>query len=203
MPVDQRFLESLHLPTELADRIHRHALRAYPAEACGFLLGTLVWEGGTLRGSKGAPGNKWDPGTVEGETGNMPAGGNGEPWTQPDPGISERKRRAPAGAWGNVIGLRAECNRAATNDRFLIDAADVFRAMQAARRGGSMLLGVYHSHPDGVDEPSATDRREAWGGWLHLIVATDGDEAGPMRCWIDAEGTWTQVPIIGDPGGAG
>lgn len=141
--LDQRSLGSLHLPAELADRIRRHALRVYPAEACGFLLGS-----------------------------------------------ADAARAA-------VTDVRPERNRAATNDRFLIDASDVFQALQAAQRDGVELLGAYHSHPDGGDEPSATDRSEAWGEWLHLIVACEARKVGPMGCWIERGGKWKRVPIEG------
>lgn len=97
----------------------------------------------------------------------------------------------------HVTTVRAERNGAASDDRYFIEAVDVFRAMQAARRAGDALLGVYHSHPDGIDEPSVRDRDEAWGEWLHLIVACGGDGAAAMRCWIEADGGWTAVPIVG------
>ena len=37
------------------------------------------------------------------------------------------------------------------------------------------IVGVYHSHPDGPTEPSATDRAEAhYAGWIHLIAGLAG-----------------------------
>jgi proteasome lid subunit RPN8/RPN11 len=43
-------------------------------------------------------------------------------------------------------------------------------ALAQERRGGRDVVGVYHSHPDGVAVPSARDEREAWPGWSYLIV---------------------------------
>lgn len=122
--------------------------------------------------------------------------------------LLERARDAyPGEACGFLIGsveeraarvraARAERNRAVRNDRFLIDAADVFAAMRAARTDGDEIIGVYHSHPDGAAEPSATDRADAWGGWLHVIVACPGGSPERMKCWRDAGDRFDAVEIV-------
>ena len=85
--------------------------------------------------------------------------------------------------------LVAAENRAARADRFYIDAADVFAAQQAARRHGDEVVAVYHSHPDAPAEPSETDRRDADGEWIHLIVACNQGVAAQIECWRwDGEG---------------
>jgi len=103
------------------------------------------------------------------------------------------------GDWvGNHARVRqaqAAANRATRNDRFLIEAADVFATMQAARAHGEEILGVYHSHPEADAVPSETDRAEAWGEWLHLIVACRGSAAAEMKCWRHAGDSFVAVDI--------
>jgi desampylase len=57
--------------------------------------------------------------------------------------------------------------------RFEIDPAALFAAHRAARAGGPMVIGHYHSHPNGRAEPSACDAEAASGlpPQLWLILA--------------------------------
>ena len=66
------------------------------------------------------------------------------------------------------------------DDRFELDPADHIAAARAARRRGHVLIGCYHSHPNGNKAPSARDRaRASEQDFLWLIAATDG--AGPCE----------------------
>jgi proteasome lid subunit RPN8/RPN11 len=135
-------IEVLHLPRELAARVHEEARQEYPAEACGFLLGSV------------------------------------------------------AGKLATVRRVRPEANRATRRDRFLIDAEDVFAALQAGRATGDEIVGVYHSHPDAGSAPSATDRREAWGEWLQLIVACERGSVTGTSCWRSDGDRLVAVAVI-------
>jgi proteasome lid subunit RPN8/RPN11 len=56
--------------------------------------------------------------------------------------------------------------------RFLIDPADHFAALRAARSRGLEVVGFYHSHPASPAEPSARDVAEfSYPGHLYLIVS--------------------------------
>lgn len=68
------------------------------------------------------------------------------------------------------------CENIAANpaDTFEIDPAALIAAHKAQRAGGPRLIGCYHSHPNGVGEPSARDGESAWGSdTLWLIVAAN------------------------------
>ena len=69
--------------------------------------------------------------------------------------------------------------------RFEIDPAALIAAHKAERGGGPQLLGYWHSHPNGLNRPSTTDREQAAGdGRVWAIVA-----AGAVTLWADrAEG---------------
>ena len=57
---------------------------------------------------------------------------------------------------------------------FEIDPQALIDAHRGMRAGGPRLVGYYHSHPEGLSEPSATDRANAAGdGMIWAIVARD------------------------------
>ncbi len=56
--------------------------------------------------------------------------------------------------------------------RYLIDPADHFAALRAARRDGLGVVGAYHSHPASPPSPSATDDREADDAALVYLIAS-------------------------------
>lgn len=53
---------------------------------------------------------------------------------------------------------------------------DLLMAHLTARGRGDTIVGVFHSHPDGEPELSATDMQEAHPGWIYMVVATRGRE---------------------------
>ncbi len=57
---------------------------------------------------------------------------------------------------------------------FEIDPQTLIDAHRAMRAGGLRLVGYYHSHPNGLPEPSSTDRTMAASdGMIWAIVAQD------------------------------
>ncbi|MFM9937286.1 MAG: Mov34/MPN/PAD-1 family protein [Novosphingobium sp.] len=65
---------------------------------------------------------------------------------------------------------------------FEIDPAALVAAHKAARAGGPEVVGYFHSHPNGLARPSATDAAMASGdGRIWAIAA-----AGVVTMWRDA-----------------
>ena len=65
---------------------------------------------------------------------------------------------------------------------FEIDPIALIAAHKAARAGGPQIVGYFHSHPNGLARPSATDAAMASGdGRLWAIAA-----AGVVTMWCDA-----------------
>ena len=67
--------------------------------------------------------------------------------------------------------------------RFEISPEVLLRAHDQAREEGLEVVGYYHSHPDGVAVPSATDRAAAWPGVSYLILAVNGGRRREARSW--------------------
>ena len=84
------------------------------------------------------------------------------------------------GAGDRVIALELAQNVAADPARhFEIDPAALFSAGKDVRSGGIPVLGYFHSHPNGVAAPSATDIAQAApDGRFWLIIA-----AGAITAW--------------------
>lgn len=73
-----------------------------------------------------------------------------------------------------IIALHPARNLAVEADRFDIDPRDHLAAAKAARAGGHVLIGCYHSHPGGAPRPSTRDLAGAGEeNFLWLIVAGD------------------------------
>jgi proteasome lid subunit RPN8/RPN11 len=62
--------------------------------------------------------------------------------------------------------------------RFLIDPQRQFDLMRALRSGETRIIGCFHSHPAGPDEPSATDRAQALEDDFLWLIAGGSDESG-------------------------
>ena len=84
--------------------------------------------------------------------------------------------------WGITAFLPAANVHPQPESHFEIDPQLLIDVHRAARQGGPRVAGYYHSHPNGLAEPSPTDRREAaHDGSIWAIVA-----AGAVAFWRDA-----------------
>ena len=76
---------------------------------------------------------------------------------------------------------------------FEIDPQALVDAHRTARSGGPQVLGYYHSHPNGLAEPSATDRALAAGdGAIWAIIA-----AGRITLWRSGDAGFEALPYRG------
>lgn len=79
---------------------------------------------------------------------------------------------------------------------FLLDAQTLLKADAQARAHDDEILGFYHSHPNGGALPSPHDRRDAWPGYLYLIIAVEHGAPRYLCGWIGhPDGTFQPEPI--------
>ena len=69
------------------------------------------------------------------------------------------------------------------NRRYTIDPRDMLRSQKAAREKGLNIIGVYHSHPDHVAEPSECDRAQAWPEYAYTILSVQQGKTADVRNW--------------------
>jgi proteasome lid subunit RPN8/RPN11 len=72
--------------------------------------------------------------------------------------------------------------------RFSIGPADLMRAERSCK-GGELVLGFYHSHPDHPARPSETDRLHGWPFYSYVIVAIHQRKPVDMTSWVLQEAT--------------
>ena len=77
-------------------------------------------------------------------------------------------------------------------DTFEIDPASLIAAHKAARAGGPVLAGHYHSHPIGPAEPSARDAAAAMGDGALWLILTKSDA---RLWWNPGAGRFEEVGI--------
>ncbi|WP_324828300.1 M67 family metallopeptidase [Qipengyuania zhejiangensis] len=76
---------------------------------------------------------------------------------------------------------------------FEIDPQALIDCHRAARTGSPKVVGYYHSHPNGLCEPSATDAAMAGGdGMIWAIVA-----AGRVTFWRSGDAGFEPLPYEG------
>lgn len=95
------------------------------------------------------------------------------------------------GEGGTIEAAHAAANVHAEPERhFEIDPQALIDAHRAARQGGRQVIGYYHSHPNGLGEPSATDLELAAGdGAVWAIIA-----AGGVRFFRSGAGGFAELP---------
>ena len=95
------------------------------------------------------------------------------------------------GAPGRITGAIAAANvHLSPETHFEIDPQALINAHRAARGGRPRIVGYYHSHPNGLARPSATDAEQSAGdGAVWAIIA-----AGRVTFWRAGAGTFTALP---------
>ncbi|MBX7539908.1 Mov34/MPN/PAD-1 family protein [Qipengyuania sphaerica] len=78
---------------------------------------------------------------------------------------------------------------------FEIDPQALVDAHREARNGGPQVIGYYHSHPNGLARPSATDEAMASGeGAIWAIIA-----AGGVTFWREGGAGFSPLPYEARP----
>jgi desampylase len=97
------------------------------------------------------------------------------------------------GQYDRVQALEITANVAEHPEKsFEIDPARLIAAHRAARDGGPLILGCFHSHPNGQTEPSARDAASSTGdGSIWLIIA-----GGIITGWRAVPGGFEPLPIL-------
>ena len=101
-----------------------------------------------------------------------------------------------------VVALHPARNIADAPDRFEIDPADHFRALRSARGNGCEIVGCYHSHPNGSNEPSRRDSESASEEDFVWIIAAVTEGRCEFRAFVFDAGHFAPLdPASGPAGG--
>ncbi|MCA0978191.1 M67 family metallopeptidase [Qipengyuania flava] len=117
--------------------------------------------------------------------------------------LAEAARAHPRECCGILLGegvaiaaiVPAANVHAAPLTHFEIDPQALVDAHREARSGGPQVLGYYHSHPNGLARPSATDEAMATGqGLIWAIIA-----AGRVTFWREGDARFAALPYEACP----
>jgi proteasome lid subunit RPN8/RPN11 len=80
--------------------------------------------------------------------------------------------------------------------QYEIAPAELFHLMREIRGAGLQLLGIYHSHPYGVNEPSRTDvQRAYYPDAAYFIISPHADTEQPVRAFAIRDGVVSELQI--------
>ena len=73
---------------------------------------------------------------------------------------------------------------------------EIVRLMREFRAAGLEFLGIYHSHPNGQNAPSARDIEQAYySEETYFIISPNADAARPVRAFSIRDGRVTELDI--------
>lgn len=84
----------------------------------------------------------------------------------------------------DILPLDNEWEAGEQYHRYLISPQDMMRGEDEAARRGLDVIGVFHSHPDHVAEPSNMDRDWAWPWYSYVITSVQKAKAAGSRSWL-------------------
>lgn len=98
-----------------------------------------------------------------------------------------------AGEVGGLVRFVYPLTNAATSPvSYTIEPREHFEAWRHAERHGWELLGAFHSHPQGPDQPSVTDLAlAAEPAWAYVIVSNRN-----LRAYRIADQVATEVELV-------
>ncbi|MEO0647042.1 MAG: M67 family metallopeptidase [Cyanobacteria bacterium J06650_10] len=151
----------LELSSQQIADISAHAEQAYPEECCGLMVGKIMPQADSQTKltykhivQLFPMSNEWTADTLPAE----------------DSTIEVARSMSD-----NPIFTRAR--------RYWIDPKDMLQVQKQARAQGLNILGIYHSHPDHVAEPSECDRSRAWPEYAYTIVSVRNGKAVDVQNW--------------------
>lgn len=102
-----------------------------------------------------------------------------------------------AGRDGAITWIYSAANvaeKAATS--YEIAPKEIFEAMRAMRAEGTEMLGIYHSHPNGKNEPSPRDIEQAYySEAAYFIISPRDDSERGVRAFSIREGRVEEIEI--------
>jgi proteasome lid subunit RPN8/RPN11 len=80
--------------------------------------------------------------------------------------------------------------------QYEIAPAELFHLMREIRGDGLQLLGIYHSHPHGANEPSRTDiARAYYPDAAYFIISPDAHAEQPVRAFAIRDGAVSELQV--------
>ena len=69
-------------------------------------------------------------------------------------------------------------------NRFAIAPQLMLQVQKDLRDRNLDLIGIFHSHPNGLAIPSEFDRAIAWSSYSYLILSLDNEAVNAIKSWV-------------------
>ena len=101
----------------------------------------------------------------------------------------------------DILPLANEWESGEQFHRYLITPRDMLRGETEAAQRGLDVIGIFHSHPDHVAEPSTMDRDWALPWFSYVITSVQSAKAAVSRAWLlrDDRSAFDEEPIQVSP----
>jgi proteasome lid subunit RPN8/RPN11 len=101
-----------------------------------------------------------------------------------------------AGRDAVITRIFAASNATASATEYAIAPRELFQSMREIRAGGLEFMGIYHSHPNGDNKPSARDiDRAYYPDIAYFILSPMKDTARPIRAFSIRDGKAEELDI--------
>jgi proteasome lid subunit RPN8/RPN11 len=101
-----------------------------------------------------------------------------------------------AGKDGVITRIFRATNEAASATEYSIAPKELFQSMREIRAAGLDFMGIYHSHPNGDNEPSARDIDQAYyPDVAYFILSPRKDTATPVRSFSIRDGKAAELIV--------
>ena len=149
-----------------------HAENIYPEECCGLLLGKINFSDKTLVEVIPTE-NSWhsEIGFSESDYGET----NDDENYCGETNIDQTNKNPN---YSDIVSQPSKRNR------FSISPDVILQVQKNARNLSLNIIGVYHSHPNGIPIPSEFDRSIAWHQYSYLIQGVSNGKAGEIKSWV-------------------
>ena len=99
---------------------------------------------------------------------------------------------------GGFVTQVLNAHNAAENPRiaYEISPPELFKLMRGIRKAGLEFLGIYHSHPNSDNQPSARDiERAYYPDAAYFILSAHANAPDPIRAFSIRDGHWMELRI--------
>ena len=97
---------------------------------------------------------------------------------------------------GAITRIFPATNEAASATEYSIAPAELFQSMREIRAAGLEFMGIYHSHPDGDNKPSARDIDQAYyPDVAYFILSPRADTPKPVRAFSIRDGKAAELNV--------
>jgi proteasome lid subunit RPN8/RPN11 len=101
-----------------------------------------------------------------------------------------------AGKDSVITRLFATTNSMASASEYAIAPKELFQSMREIRAAGLDFMGIYHSHPNGDNKPSARDVDQAYyPDVAYFILSPRKDTATPVRAFSIRDGKAAELNV--------